>query len=78
MLASTYILYSHTCIQLSSMLSYRRSPEDIRKVEVRFIAGMLFPANSWALSQDGTMALMYHRLVIEAIDLPIMSLTPAR
>ena len=33
---------------------------------------MVFPPNSWALSQDATVALTHHRMVIEAVDLPIM------
>ncbi|ETW93786.1 MAG: dihydrodipicolinate synthetase [Candidatus Entotheonella factor] len=33
---------------------------------------MIFPANSWALSQDASMAITHHRMVIEATDIPIM------
>jgi 4-hydroxy-tetrahydrodipicolinate synthase len=33
---------------------------------------MVFPPNSWALSQDETMALNHHRLIGAAADLPMM------
>ena len=33
---------------------------------------MIFPPNSWALAQDETVALTHHRIVIEAVDLPMM------
>jgi len=33
---------------------------------------MVFPANSWALGQDATMALTHHRMILEAVDVPIM------
>ena len=32
---------------------------------------MIFPANSWALSQDASMAITHHRMIIDAVDLPI-------
>ncbi|ETX06526.1 MAG: dihydrodipicolinate synthetase [Candidatus Entotheonella gemina] len=32
---------------------------------------MIFPANSWALSQDAAMAMTHHRMIIEAVDIPI-------
>ncbi len=32
---------------------------------------MIFPANSWALSQDTTIAITHHRMIIEAVDIPI-------
>lgn len=32
---------------------------------------MVFPPNAWALSQDRTMALTHHRMIIDAVDLPI-------
>lgn len=32
---------------------------------------MIFPPNSWALSQDTTMAITHHRMIIDAVDLPI-------
>ncbi len=32
---------------------------------------MIFPPNAMALSQDSTMALTHHRMIIEATDLPI-------
>lgn len=33
---------------------------------------MIFPANSWALSQDASMAMTHHRMMIEATDIPVM------
>ena len=35
-------------------------------------AVMVFPPNAWALGQDATVALNHHRLILEAVDVPIM------
>lgn len=35
-------------------------------------AVMVFPPNSWALSQDDGMALAHHRLIDEAVNIPLM------
>ena len=39
---------------------------------------MIFPPNAWALSQDSTMALTHHRMIIGAVDLPIARSDPTR
>ena len=35
-------------------------------------AVMVFPPNGWALGQDARMAVNHHRLILEAVDAPIM------
>ena len=35
-------------------------------------AAMVFPPNGWALGVDGQMALTHHRMIVDAVDAPIM------
>ncbi len=58
-----------------SGINYENSLEAVHHARDAVAAGadalMIFPANSWALSQDAAMALIHHRMIIEAVDLPI-------
>ena len=33
---------------------------------------MVFPPNAWASGQDGRVALHHHRVIVEAVDVPVM------
>lgn len=58
-----------------SGINCESSPEAVHHARDAAAAGadalMIFPANSWALSQDAGMAITHHRMIIDAVDIPI-------